>query len=182
MNKIQTAFSAVLCGWLLGLPDLCQAGAADRLVVPDALKPPAEQVLLLTAQGVGAQIYACSSSQDDPNRFSWTLKAPQATLRSRSGKVLGKHYAGPTWEAADGSKVIGEVVAKSDAPDARAIPWLLLRAKSTSGSGRFATVLSVQRLRTAAGLAPSTGCDQARAGHEVRVPYSAEYRFYGPAP
>jgi hypothetical protein len=28
------------------------------------------------------------------------------------------------------------------------------------------------------GTAPPDGCSQASAGKEVRVPYSAEYRFY----
>ena len=159
------------------------AGAADAAAngVPDPLKAPAGQVLTLSTRGTGVQIYACTPDKDDPTRFSWTLKAPEATLRDKSGKPLGKHYGGPTWEATDGSKVVGEVVAKTDAPDA-AIPWLLLRTKSTSGTGVFGAIASIQRLRTSGGQAPATGCDKAGAGKETRVAYSADYLFYAAHP
>jgi hypothetical protein len=110
------------------------------------------------------------------------LKAPEAVLRLESGANLGKHYAGPTWEATDGSKVIGDVVVKLDAPNAAAIPWLLLRAKSTSGAGKFSAIRSIQRLRTVGGKAPAAGCDQTQSGKEARVPYSAEYRFFTAQP
>ena len=37
----------------------------------------------------------------------------------------------------------------------------------------------IQRLDTAGGVAPSTGCDAAHEGTEARVDYSANYDFYG---
>jgi hypothetical protein len=148
--------------------------------VPDALKVPAGQVLTFSAKGDGVQIYACLPLKEDPTHYSWTLKAPEATLRDDSGKILGKHYAGPTWEALDGSKVVGEVTTKVDAPDAAAIPWLLLHVKSTSGSGIFTDTVSVQRLNTTGGKSPAAVCDESQAGKEIRIPYTATYRFYGP--
>jgi hypothetical protein len=155
------------------------AGAeAGIAAIPDALRPPAGQVLALEARAAGVQIYECKASKDDPAQFSWTLKAPEADLKDPSGKPVGKHYAGPTWEASDGSKVMGELVAKSDAPVIGAIPWLLLRAKSTSGSGIFSAIASIQRLQTSGGAAPAKGCDSSQSGKESRVPYSAVYRFY----
>jgi hypothetical protein len=150
--------------------------AADS--VPDALKVPAGQVLAIASRGIGVQIYECAPAKDDPAHYTWILKAPEAELRYESGKPLGKHYGGPTWEAADGSKVLGELLAKADASDATAIPWLLLRAKSTSGSGVFSGIASIQRLRTVGGKAPATGCDAEHSGRETRVPYSADYLFY----
>lgn len=146
--------------------------------IPDGLRPPDGQVLALAARATGVQIYECKAVKDNPAQFSWTLKAPEADLKDLSGKAVGKHYAGPTWEASDGSKVMGEVVAKHDAPDVTSIPWLLLRAKSTSGSGIFSAIASVQRLKTSGGSAPASGCDSSQSGKESRVPYSAEYRFY----
>ncbi len=146
--------------------------------VPDSLRPPVGQVLALAVRGSGVQIYECKAAKEDPSQFAWTLKAPEADLKDLSGKPVGKHYAGPTWEAHDGSKVIGELVAKHDAPDAAAIPWLLLHAKSTSGSGLFSAIASIQRLQTGGGIAPAAGCDSSQAGKESRVPYSAVYRFY----
>jgi len=172
----------VACGLLMAvMAEQASAGGQVR-AVPEELKVPAGQVLAISARAVGAQIYACTADKDDPTRFSWILKAPKATLRDKSGKPLGKHYEGPTWEAADGSKVVGEVVAKTDAPDPGAIPWLLLRAKSTSGTGIFSTVASIQRLRTVGGKPPADGCDKDRSGKEARVSYSAQYLFYTARP
>lgn len=48
---------------------------------------------------------------------------------------MAKHFAGPTWEATDGSRVLGGVVHKLDAPDPDAIPWLLIVAEMSKGSG-----------------------------------------------
>ena len=94
-------------------------------------------------------------------------------------KKIGKHYAGPTWESNDGSKVVGEVKANDDGPDATAIPWLLLSAKATSGQGVFSPVKSIQRLYTSGGKAPAAGCDAAHTGQEARVAYKARYKDRG---
>lgn len=150
--------------------------------VPESLKVPATQVLALEAHAAGVQIYTCSAGKADPARFEWVFKAPEADLWDGNGKKIGKHYAGPTWESFDGSKVVGEVVAKDDGPDAGAIPWLLLRAKSTSGNGVFGTTLSVQRLSTVGGKAPAEGCDKTQSGKEARVAYKARYTFFAAKP
>ena len=78
-----------------------------------------------------------------------------------------------------GGQVIGEVRAKAASPDASAIDWLLLSAKSANGAGVLGTVSYVQRLNTVGGQAPASDCSGANAGEETRVPYSAEYDFYG---
>jgi Protein of unknown function (DUF3455) len=150
--------------------------------VPENLKVPDGQVLTVAAHGLGVQIYTCQARPTDAADFAWTLKAPDARLHYEAGKELGKHYAGPTWEALDGSKVVGEVVAHDDGADATAIPLLLLRAKQTSGAGVFTKVLSIQRLHTIGGKAPPTGCSPTYAGTEVRVAYSADYYFYSARP
>jgi len=150
----------------------------DTSAVPVPLQVSAGEVLAIPARGVGVQIYECAAAQDDASRYTWTLKAPEAELQDESGLTLGKHYGGPTWEGTDGSKVVGEVVAKVDGPDAGAVPWLLLHAKSTSGTGMFAHVTSIQRLHSVGGKAPATGCDAKQLGKELRVPYTADYRFY----
>lgn len=90
--------------------------------VPDNLKVPDGQVVLLKALGKGVQIYTCKAKTDDPSKFEWTFKAPEADLFNHKGEKIGKHYGGPTWEANDGSKVVGKVQARADAPDASAIP------------------------------------------------------------
>ena len=146
--------------------------------VPEALRPPADQVLALEALATGAQIYICSAIQDQPTRFEWVFKAPEAELFDKAGRQIGKHYAGPTWEANDGSAVVGELKARDSGPDPTAIPWLLLSAKSNSGTGVFSRIKSIQRLQTVGGKAPSETCNHDNAQQVVRVPYKATYYFY----
>jgi hypothetical protein len=159
------------------------AGCATNMViaapmVPEQLKVPATQTLSLETHAVGVQIYDCKPSKDDPARLEWVFRAPEADLFDTANRKIGKHYAGPTWESNDGSKVVGEVRARDDGPDASAIPWLLLNATSTSGSGVLAGTVSIQRVQTVGGKAPAGGCSQAEMGKEARVPYSAMYYFY----
>jgi hypothetical protein len=127
------------------------------------------------AFGKGVQIYTCKASHGG---YAWGLKAPDASLQDAKGNVIGKHFAGPSWQATDGSVVVGAPLNASPSPDAGAIPWLVLQAKSHSGNGLMTGVQYIVRTRTEGGVAPSTGCDASHAGAEVRVPYSAVYLFF----
>jgi Protein of unknown function (DUF3455) len=124
----------------------------------------------------GVQIYECSRKAD--GTVDWVFKAPEASLTNRAGATVGKHYAGPTWEASDGSKVVGEVKARDPGPVATAIPWLLLAAKSNAGTGLYADTKFIQRVATAGGLAPAAGCTESSLKSEAKVPYTATYFFY----
>ena len=145
-------------------------------IVPPSLHAPAGTTLYLETLASGVQIYECSRKPD--STFEWAFKAPEATLTARSGELLGKHYAGPTWEALDGSTAVGEVRARDAGPSPSAIPWLLLAAKSNSGAGTFASAKFVQRVYTVGGTAPTGGCTESTIKQEARVPYSASYLFY----
>jgi hypothetical protein len=129
----------------------------------------------IEAFGKGVQIYSCKATN---GVYAWSLKAPDASLLDAKGQAIGKHFAGPSWQANDGSIVVGEALNASPSPDAGAIPWLVLHAKSHSGAGIMSTVQYIVRTRTEGGVAPSSGCDAAHVGHEVRVPYNAVYQFF----
>jgi hypothetical protein len=146
--------------------------------VPPPLQVPSGQKLTRMLHATGVQIYQCKASVKDPSRYAWVYQEPKAELSDRSGKDVAHHYAGPTWEAEDGSKVVGDVVARVDAPGGKGIQWLLLKSKSNSGKGIFAKVQSIQRLNTIGGLAPQDTCDASHAGQRTRVAYSADYYFY----
>lgn len=164
---------------LIGLLAGCAATSATKTDdIPAPLRVSTNSVLTLRAHAAGVQIYRCRVDKDDAARAEWLLKEPEADLFDHAGNKIGKHYAGPTWEAMDGSKVTGEVAARASSPDPNAVAWLLLSAKSTSGNGVFGRVRFIQRLHTVGGNAPSDGCNLASAGREVRVSYSAEYWFY----
>jgi hypothetical protein len=176
--KYPNAGNAFLLAAVVLLSSCATMGRQSAPAVPAALQPPATEVLFLQAHAIGVQIYTCQVSHDDPTRFEWVFKAPEAQLSDRSGKPIIKHYAGPTWEATDGSSVVGEVTAKDNGPDSTAIQWLLLRAKSTSGQGLLSRTMSIQRLNTLGGKAPAGGCGSALLGSEVRTHYTADYLFY----
>ena len=144
--------------------------------VPPQLQPPANEQLVLQVHAKGDQIYVC---QEGATTFLWNLKAPEAQLFDKDGKAFGKHFAGPTWQANDGSSVTGKAAANA-VPDPDAIPWLLVTVVKRSGEGVLSKVTSIQRLNTKGGKAPGTGCDTAHAGQETRVPYAADYLFFAP--
>jgi hypothetical protein len=154
---------------LLFVASLCGSGQSLP-PVPDQLKPSLAEKLTRQARASGDQIYACDGS-------SWKLSGPDAKLFDESGKQVGLHFEGPTWEWADGSRVVGRLVATST-PDPDSIPWLLLTATDHAGDGAMTQVSSIQRLSTKGGKAPTTGCDEWHKGEEVRSHYTAAYYFY----
>jgi hypothetical protein len=154
------------------------AQQVSRPEVPEKLAAPASENLVLQVHATGSQVYVCQAGADQ--KLAWTLKGPEAELSDSKGAVIGKHYAGPTWKHNDGSEVVGKVTAKQDAPEAGAIPWLLLAAASHAGNGVLAGVTSIQRIHTKGGQAPASGCDEAHRGAETKAAYSADYYFYAP--
>jgi hypothetical protein len=175
-GRVGLLVPAVVSQWLLA--GAVALGAAPP-AVPESLKVPAGEQLLLQGHATGAQIYSCQASGGAAP--AWTLKAPDAELRDDKGTVIIRHFAGPTWRHQDGSEVTGKAVAHADAPGGTSVPWLLLTATGHSGAGILSRVTSVQRLNTQGGQAPATGCDATKIGTEVRSPYSADYYFYAPS-
>src|SRR5438552_3895154 len=119
-NRTMNRMTFALC-----LPALLAACAsfAPRVDVPDNLKPSAGESMLSVVAARGVQIYECRAKKEAANATEGAFVAPEAELLDSQGKVVGKHYAGPHWEAADGSKIVGAVKARADAPQAGPIPW-----------------------------------------------------------
>lgn len=126
----------------------------------------------------GDQVYRCAI---DGPRPAWVLDRPDATLVDGAGVLQGRHGAGPSWTALDGSIVGGAVALVMPAPRGDAIPWLALRAVRNEGTGTMAGVAFILRQDTQGGVAPSSGCDVTASERELRVPYTARYTFI-PAP
>jgi hypothetical protein len=165
---------------MLALAMSASAGAqsaASAPNVPENLKPGANESVAMVVAAKGVQIYECRQAKGQTGTYEWAFVAPEAELFDASGKKVGRHGAGPNWEAADGSKIIGTVKEKADSSQTDAIPWLLLTAKSVGAQGVFSKITSVQRLNTVGGTAPREGCSQTAAGTMVRVPYTADYYF-----
>lgn len=162
---------------LASLPVLLAAcaGTPSTVAVPDVLKGAADEKVAMIVPAKGVQIYECRAKVGTAGAFEWAFVAPDAELFDTKGVKIGKHYAGPSWEANDGSKITGAVKARADAPQAGNIPWLLLTATASGPKGSFSEITSVQRVNTAGGVAPTAPCAQANAGTTARVPYTTDY-------
>jgi hypothetical protein len=128
-----------------------------------------EAVLTLHASGV--QIYECRANAS--GALEWAFKAPQADLFLGSERV-GRHYAGPTWEYRDGSRITGTVLAKVDSADSRNVAWLRLAVASHAGEGAFSSVDAVLRIDTEGGASHGS-CSE--VGATMNASYQANYVF-----
>ena len=150
----------------------------DNAALPEAVRVPAGQTMRMVATGVGEITYECREKAAAAGQYEWAFVAPVATLYSGDKRSVGRYYAGPTWEAADGSKVTGKQVAVSPAAPG-SIPMQLVKADPAMGSGAMTGVTYIQRLNTKGGVAPSMACDAVSKGKRQQVAYEADYVFYG---
>jgi Protein of unknown function (DUF3455) len=153
-----------------------------NLEVPDGITP------YLIAHAEGTQNYFCVPTSAG---HAWTFFGPQATLFGDGDQQVTTHFLSPnpaesgtpraTWQhSGDTSTVWAAAIANSTvAPGA--IPWLLLRVVGREeGLGVTLTATTyIQRVNTAGGIAPVTGCKSAKdTGKKALVPYSTDYVFY----
>lgn len=152
-----------------------------------AVSPPAGIALGITAsadevadfmlRAEGVHVFECKPLTTHATRFAWTFTAPDATLYD-AGRAVARQAADNMLEAiADRSAVSVAIRARQDG-GANNLPWLLMRAQSTPDAGLFAGVTSVQRVNTAGGVAPDSGCDVNNVGKEARTAFRADYYFY----
>jgi hypothetical protein len=138
--------------------------------IPAAVAAPGA-TKVATFQGVGAQVYECKAGSD--GKLAWVFREPIAAMIA-NGKTVGRHYAGPTWEDVDGSKIVAKTSGNAPGATSGDIAWLKLDVIKHQGRGILSTVTTVQRLDTHGGVL-SGGCD--RAGDFKSVAYSATYVF-----
>ncbi len=157
-----------------------QLAVADNLT--DLLKMPQGSNLIKTVHAKGVQVYQCSQTLGPqvPGAYEWKWQAPEAILFDDDQKTeAGSHGAGPTWKYKDGSSIKAKMVQQIDSPDTNAVPWLLLATTEHNGVGVLSGTQFILRFNTQGGLAPTTGCDTNHLGSETKVPYHADYSFYG---
>jgi Protein of unknown function (DUF3455) len=150
----------------------------DNAALPEAVRVPAGQKLMMSTSATGEITYECREKKDMAGQHEWAFVGPVATLYGGDKKTVGKYYAGPTWEAADGSKVTGKQVAVAPASPG-SIPLQLVKADPAMGAGAMTGVSYIQRLNTKGGVAPAMPCDAAGKGQRKVVAYEADYVFYG---
>lgn len=168
MMTDRTAVAVVVgCSMLLCKISPCPAQTA----IPAAIAATKAEAVVLTVHAEGAQVYDCKASEG--GKLAWQFREPIATLME-DGKTVGRHFAGPTWEHVDGSRVVGKAVAKSGGTTPKDIPWLKLDVVEASGTGALAGVTAIQRIKTRGGQIDGA-CD--KAGTTLAAPYAADYVF-----
>jgi Protein of unknown function (DUF3455) len=148
---------------------LAIASPAVAQPLPDAIVAPGETAFL-TLFAEGAQVYDCKA--DAQGRLVWTFREPIATL-IQDGRTVGRHYAGPHWELADGSIVMGKVTGRAPGASAADIPLLKLETV-VKKEGALAQAATIQRINTKGGQLEGS-CD--KAGGTRSVAYSTDYVF-----
>lgn len=200
-NLIKRTVLAFVCATALAVVSLLSArqpARADDLTppaVPANIQVPVGNKLFLVGHAVGTQNYICLPADGG---VKFTLFTPQATLFN-GDKQITTHYFSPnpaeggairaTWQhSKDSSTVWGRVMdgnASSDpayvAPGA--IPWLLVTIVGAQGGAQGSDKLEettfIQRVNTAGGVAPATGCASSTdIGNRAFVPYTTDYYFY----
>jgi hypothetical protein len=181
MTRSHLRLARRLVAGLATLAVLVPLAAAAQAQAPaslGSLLPHGGNRPFLVGHGRGVQIYRCATTA---NGLAWTFVAPRADLTDNRGRVIIHHFGGPSWQANDGSKVVGTVVSNVTVAKT-AVPWLLLSATTTpapGGGGLLADTTFVQRLFTVGGIAPAAStCSAATTGMTAEVPYTAEYVFW----
>jgi hypothetical protein len=150
--------------------------------VPASIALPDSQAPVFRVHAKGFQNYTCANAGGTPK---WTLTGPEAQLLDDDSRQVGTHYAvrdagsspSPGWRLSDGSEIVGAKVAGVDAPDGQGVQWLLLKVVKNDKRGVLADVTSVQRVNTAGGKPPESGCTTTDIGKQEHSPYTADYYF-----
>jgi hypothetical protein len=171
------ALGIVIAAAVISPAQGAHAGPAEP-EVPDSIAVPDGNKLFGVGHAVGVQIYSCNATSGG---FTWAFVAPQANLYDDRGKLIMTHFAGPTWQAKDGSFAVGRREAGVNV-DPTAIDWLLLSVPSSSAGqdgDHLAGTTFIQRIATSGGLAPDAEeCNADTAGTQAEVPYTADYYFW----
>jgi len=206
-SRIASAAAALVAACTL--PLLARAEPVTPPPVPSNIRILAGNKAFLVGHAVGTQNYSCLPAGVDAAgqpRYAWTLFTPQATLFAHNLKEIATHYFSPnpyepgtnpfadgviraTWQdSKDTSTVWGKVVPGDSSTDAAyvapgAIAWLRITVVGAdagpTGGDTLTPTTYIQRLNTAGGARPSTGCAVATdVGSQAFVPYTADYYFY----
>lgn len=205
LNEVTTLLKRFVLGFVyatavavVSLTTMFQPARADALTppaVPANIQVPAGNKLFFVGQAVGTQNYVCLPADGG---VKFILFTPQATL-FKEGEEVTTHYFSPNpaengtiraaWQhSRDTSTVWGKVADGNSSSDPAyvapgAIPWLLVTIvgaqNGPTGGDKLTGTTYIQRVNTAGGVAPATGCALSTdIGNKAFVPYTTDYYFY----
>ncbi len=96
MNKLIQVVTAI------GVVLAAQGKGPARPEVPESLKAPAGEELILAAHATGTQVYVCEPGADQ--KFGWVFKAPEAELKAGRTEGRGAKAGGHPVAAAERHK------------------------------------------------------------------------------
>ncbi|MEY4345692.1 MAG: hypothetical protein RL032_1524 [Pseudomonadota bacterium] len=176
--KTTTALSLLFVACLTACANQPMRAPFSQDNLPAAVKVPAGNALMMETAAAGDITYQCRAKKDMAGQFEWVFLGPDAGLKDRSGKVVGRYFGPPaTWESTDASKVTGAQVAVAPNGEGN-IPLQLVKANPAMGMGAMQGVSYIQRVATVGGVAPKAACAQANEGAKQVVQYTADYIFY----
>ncbi len=146
------------------------AAAIELRDIPAPVTVPNGKVLA-TVVATGTQNYECVKTPK--GALAWSFREPVATM-AMDGKPAGKHFAGPTWEFTDGSRLTARVADKADGKTDKDIPWLKLAVVEKAKKGPASGTKWVLRIETQGGVLAGT-CDKQK--DKRAEPYKATYLF-----
>lgn len=169
---MKTARIAFLCLAFAAAP--ASAVVSEPGGLAPHLRATAGEVPEFALRANGSHVYECRAV---PGGYVWTFLNPDATL-FEGARSVGTHVQPGMWESSSDRSSASGRVAGTQAAGPGNLPWALYRAESSVDGGLFSGVTSVQRVNTAGGVAPATGCSDTSVGSETRVDFSADYYFY----
>jgi hypothetical protein len=183
----------VIAAFAIVLPEVARADEITPPDVPGDLRVPDGNRVFLVGRAFGTQDYVCLPSSTAASGFAYTLFTPEATLLDDDDKQIIKHYFAPNpdessvvraaWQHSRDTSIVFAKLFRDPVPVPGAIPWLLLeragKQEGPTGGDKLTKTTFIQRVNTAGGVAPSSGCaSSADVGRQAFVPYTADYVFY----
>jgi hypothetical protein len=201
--------AALVLGCALGAVTQAAAQGISSPATPVAITPPAGNFAYLLGRGVGTQGYVCLPQGTGASWTVNGARPEATLFQKVFGQDVEiiTHFLSPdtnpnqfapnplafgnaTWQSSfDSSKVwaqtVGSIPAGSDSscPNTGSIGCLLLQVigadRGPAGGRALVNTTFIQRLNTAGGSAPATGCSTPTdVGKQALVPYAADYYLF----
>ena len=183
------AFSLLSRGTLLAVGAAMTLGACGSRILasdpaqthlPEAIRVPAGNQVILTAEGRGNLLYECQAIRRAPFEYAWLLRNNGLELKDGSGRTI-TYYPGARsrWVHSDGSQVAANELIEVPG-DPKNLPLQRAKAEPAKSQGALENVSYVQNQRTQGGVVTAKPCTAAGLGMRMVVPYEADYVFWRP--
>ena len=175
LGSVAAAALLAACG---SMAPMGASAPYSQTSLPPTVQVPAGNKVSWETVGSGDITYECRDKAGMPGQTEWVFVGPDAVLKDRAGKQVGKYYGPPaTWEATDGSKLTATPLAVAPA-GAGNLPYQLVKANPAMGAGALTGVTYIQRVALKGGVAPASECSAAQKGMKEVVKYQADYIFW----